>query len=177
LTPLNNKMEDLIREIPDFPKKGISFKDITPMLMDQKLSKEIVKSFHKSFDGKRIDAVACLESRGFWYGMMLAQQFKVPFIPIRKAGKLPGALVSCTYDLEYGSACVEMHADAIKKNWNVLIHDDVLATGGTAAAAAELIKKVGAKVAGFAFLLSLSKLNGEKKISIYSKKIVTLVTY
>jgi adenine phosphoribosyltransferase len=170
-------MEGLIREIPDFPKKGIAFKDITPMLIDQKLSKEIVKSFHKSFEGIRIDAIACLESRGFWYGMMIAQQFKVPFIPIRKAGKLPGALVSCTYDLEYGTACVEMHVDAIKKNWNVLIHDDVLATGGTAAAAAELIQTIGGKVAGFAFLLTLSQLNGQAKISPYSQKIISLVTY
>jgi adenine phosphoribosyltransferase len=170
-------MEGLIREIPDFPKQGIAFKDITPMLMDQKLSKEIVKSFYKSFEGKRIDAVACLESRGFWYGMMIAQQFKVPFIPIRKAGKLPGALVSCTYDLEYGTACVEMHRDAIQKNWNVLIHDDVLATGGTAAAAAQLIETVGAKVAGFAFLLTLSKLHGKEKIIPYSGKIISLVQY
>jgi adenine phosphoribosyltransferase len=177
LTLLSHKMQSLIREIPDFPKKGIAFKDITPMLMDQKLTKEIVKGFVKSFDGKKVDAVACLESRGFWYGMSIAQEFKVPFIPIRKAGKLPGTLVSCTYDLEYGTACVEMHADAIKKNWNVLIHDDVLATGGTAAAAAELIKAVGGKVAGFAFLLELSQLKGQSKISPLSKKIVSLVTY
>ncbi|MFL5728725.1 MAG: adenine phosphoribosyltransferase [Cytophagaceae bacterium] len=170
-------MQSLIREIPDFPKKGIAFKDITPMLMDQKLTKQIVKGFVRNFEGKKVDAVACLESRGFWYGMSIAQQFKVPFIPIRKAGKLPGTLVSCTYDLEYGTACVEMHADAIKKNWNVLIHDDVLATGGTAAAAAELIKAVGGKVAGFAFLLELSQLNGQSKISPFSKKIISLVTY
>jgi adenine phosphoribosyltransferase len=174
---LSKKMKGLIREVPDFPQKGVSFKDITPMLMDQKLCMDIVKEFHSKFKSKKIDAVACLESRGFWYGMMLAQQFKVPFIPIRKAGKLPGALVSCTYDLEYGTACVEMHTDAIKKGWNVLIHDDVLATGGTAAAAAELINTVGGKIAGFAFLLNLSVLKGETKIQSYSKNIVSLVNY
>jgi adenine phosphoribosyltransferase len=174
---LSKKIKGLIREVPDFPQKGISFKDITPMLMDQKLCKDIVKEFHSKFKGRKVDAVACLESRGFWYGMMLAQEFKVPFIPIRKAGKLPGTLVSCTYDLEYGKACVEMHADAIKKGWNVLIHDDVLATGGTAAAAAELIHAVGAKVAGFAFLLNLSALKGETKLHKFSKNIKSLVKY
>jgi adenine phosphoribosyltransferase len=174
---LEKKMKSLIREVSDFPQKGISFKDITPMLMDQKLSKNIVKEFHLQFRSTKVDAVACLESRGFWYGMMLANQFNVPFIPIRKAGKLPGTLVSCTYDLEYGTACVEMHADAVKKGWNVLIHDDVLATGGTAAAAAELICTVGGKVAGFAFLLNLSALKGETKLKQYSKNIVSLVRY
>jgi adenine phosphoribosyltransferase len=174
---LSKEMKRLIREVPDFPLKGVAFKDITPMLMDQKLCKKIVKEFYIKFKTRKIDAVACLESRGFWYGMMLAQIFKVPFIPIRKAGKLPGTLVSCTYDLEYGKACVEMHADAIQKGWNVLIHDDVLATGGTAAAAAELIHAVGGKVAGFAFLLKLNVLKGESKLLPYSKNIKCLVKY
>lgn len=169
------QMQSLIREIPDFPRKGVIFKDITPMLKDVVLCREMSKAIVEKFSNHKIDGVACLESRGFWFGMVISQMMNVPFIPMRKKGKLPGSVVTCNYNLEYGTACLEMHADAIKKGDNILIHDDVLATGGTASAASQLIEGVGGNVAGFAFLLELSALEGRKKIE--SENIFSLLTY
>jgi len=151
-------------------------KDITPVLENPELSKEIVEAFVAKVDGK-IDAIAGIESRGFLYGFPVAMALGVPFILIRKKGKLPYKTVSHKYDLEYGSAEIEMHVDTIKPGMNVLIHDDLLATGGTAVAASELITKQGGKVAGYSFLVDLAFLEGAEKLKKYSDKITSLVSY
>ena len=174
---ISKKIDLVIREVPDFPKRGINFKDITTLLLDQELSSEIIDTFINRLKGKKVDAIVGVESRGFLFGFLLANKMGIPFIPIRKSGKLPGETLRCKYDLEYGSAEVEVHKSDIKKGWNILIHDDLLATGGTAVAASELIQMLGANVAGYAFLISLKKLNGYKKLSKFSDNIISLVNY
>jgi adenine phosphoribosyltransferase len=174
---LQTRIKQAIRDVPDFPKPGILFKDITPILMDHKLSIDIAEQMAMQVSDWKVDAIVGVESRGFLFGMMTAQALRVPFIPVRKAGKLPYETISHEYDLEYGSAKVEMHVDAIKPGWNVLIHDDLLATGGTACAAAELIQKQNGTVAGFAFLVTLDFLNGKNKLDAYSKNFSSLVNY
>lgn len=174
---LQTRVKQAIRDVPDFPKPGILFKDITPILLDNELSAEIAESMARQVSGWNVDAIVGVESRGFFFGMMMAQLLKVPFIPVRKAGKLPYKTVSHEYELEYGSAIVEMHTDVIQQGWNVLIHDDLLATGGTACAAAELIQKQQGKVAGFAFLVTLDFLNGKQALDVYSENFVSLVNY
>ena len=174
---LQTRIKQAIRDVPDFPKPGILFKDITPILMDHKLSIDIAEQMAMEMSDWKVDAIVGVESRGFLFGMMTAQALRVPFIPVRKAGKLPYETVSHEYDLEYGSAKVEMHVDTIKPGWNVLIHDDLLATGGTACAAAELIQKQKGTVAGFAFLVTLDFLNGKNKLDAYSKNFSSLVNY
>ena len=174
---IDKEIDALIREVVDFPKKGISFKDITPLLMDKNISDKIILEFKSRIMGLDIDAVVGIESRGFLYGFLLANKLGVPFIPIRKSGKLPGETIKFKYDLEYGSSEVEIHKDDIKKDWNVLVHDDLLATGGTACAAAELINLSGAKVAGFTFIVSLDFLNPNKKLFEYSSNVFSLVEY
>jgi len=174
---ISEKLKKTIRDVADFPKAGILFKDLTPVLKDPQLCREIVQVFANQWKNKGLDAIACLDARGFWFGLMLANELNLPLIPIRKRGKLPYQTVSYSYDLEYGSSTVEMHIDAIENGWNVMIHDDLLATGGTAEAAAALIEKVGGKVAGFAFVIELGFLNGNEKIRKYSKEIYSLATY
>jgi adenine phosphoribosyltransferase len=174
---LQTRIKKAIRDVPDFPKPGIMFKDITPILLDYKLSVDIAEQMATESADWQVDAIVGVESRGFLFGMMTAQALRVPFIPVRKAGKLPYETVSYEYNLEYGSAKVEMHTDAIQPGWNVLIHDDLLATGGTACAAAELIHKQKGTVAGFAFLVTLDFLNGRKKLESYSKNFNSLVNY
>lgn len=174
---LSQQLNSTIRNVPDFPSKGIMFKDITPVLESPALCREIIQTFKKMYSGKNIDAIAGVESRGFFFGLSLAMELNVPFITVRKKGKLPYKTVSYKYDLEYGSAEIEMHLDSVKPGWNVLIHDDLLATGGTAAATASLLIQEKAKVAGFAFLVDLAFLNGRKKLEAFSSEIVSLVTY
>ena len=174
---LSQKIENIIRDIPDFPKEGIVFKDITPILLDYTLCFEVVEAFVEQLNELKVDAVVGVESRGFLFGMMLANELKVPFVPIRKKGKLPYEVVSYRDDLEYGSAEVEIHVDAIQKGWNVLVHDDLLATGGTASASAELIKKLGGEVCGFAFVIELANLNGKNKLNEYTDNFISLVKY
>jgi adenine phosphoribosyltransferase len=171
------KIQSAIRDVKDFPKKGIIFKDITPVFQDAKLCSEIVEEFLIRVKDIQIDAIAAIESRGFLFGFLMAQQLKVPFIPIRKSGKLPYKTVSEEYDLEYGKAKLEMHTDAVKEGWNVLIHDDLLATGGTAMAAANLIKSQKATVAGMAFLIELEFLKGNGNLTFYTRNIISLVKY
>lgn len=166
-----------IRTIPDFPKPGIMFKDITPLLKNVELSMDITKAFTEYWNSHQLDAIVGIESRGFIWGNSLAQNMGIPFIPIRKKGKLPAETLAYKYDLEYGSAEVEIHKDAILENQRVLIHDDLLATGGTAIAAAELVKLSGGEVAGFSFLVELGFLKGIDSISPYSRDIHSLVTY
>ena len=131
---LSDKIRAVIRDVPDFPKPGILFKDITPIFMHPALCSEITDAFCAAYATQKPDAILGIESRGFLFGMLMAQKLGVPFVLVRKAGKLPYRTVSETYDLEYGSATIEMHEDSLKKGWNVVIHDDLLATGGTAAA-------------------------------------------
>ena len=174
---LEQKIKNIIRDVVDFPKPGIVFKDITPVLHDQELCNNIINEFVKQIKGKKPDAVIGIESRGFLFGFALANKLNVPFILVRKAGKLPYKSISQEYELEYGSATIEMHIDEIKPGWNVLIHDDLLATGGTAAATAELVRMQEAKVAGFAFLVELGFLKGREKLMEFSNTIISLATY
>ena len=174
---IDSEIDSLIREVIDFPKKGISFKDITPLLMDKDISDKIILEFESRLMDFDLDAIVGIESRGFLYGFLLANKLGIPFIPIRKSGKLPCKTIKYKYDLEYGSSEIEIHKDDLKKDWNVLIHDDLLATGGTACAAAELISLSGAKVAGFTFIVSLDFLNPNEKLSKYSSNIINLVEY
>lgn len=168
-------IRNAIRLVPDFPKKGIMFKDITPLLHDAKIGEAIVNEFAERFMGKGIDAIAGIESRGFLFGYALALKMGVPFIPIRKSGKLPWKTVGVDYALEYGSARIEMHEDAVKPGWNVMIHDDLLATGGTACAAAKLVEIQGGRVSAFSFVVELDFLGGRKALLPYSDFIVSLL--
>ena len=174
---LEEKLKNVIRDVPDFTKPGILFKDISTIMLDADLSKEVVLHLKDLYASENIDAVAGIESRGFLFGYPLAMELGVPFILIRKQGKLPYKKISHAYDLEYGSAVIEMHEDAVKKGQRVLIHDDLLATGGSADAAAELVKKCGGEVYGFHFLVTLDFLNGKEKIEKHSANIVNLVRY
>jgi adenine phosphoribosyltransferase len=176
---LSNEIRNAIRDVPDFPKPGIIFKDITPILSNPDLTNMALDllsvKIHEHIPS--LDAIAGIESRGFLFGMLLANQLNVPFIPIRKSGKLPFHKVSKSYDLEYGTATIEMHSDAVERDMEILIHDDLLATAGTACAAAELIKGQGAKIAGFAFLIELGFLNGLEKIKQHSENSISLIKY
>lgn len=150
--------------MPDYPKPGIVFKDITPVLADPNLVKAIVKELAGQYTGTRIDAIVAVEARGFIFGGMLAHAMNCRFVPVRKTGKLPYRTLSKEYTLEYGLASVEVHEDALEKDWNVVIHDDLLATGGTAAAAGYLVQQLGGKIAGFSFLINLGFLPGERHL-------------
>lgn len=176
---LQKRIKDTIRDVQDFPKPGILFKDITPILKDAELCEAIASMLYLEIVSKniKIDAIAGAESRGFFFGFLLANKLRVPFIPIRKPGKLPFKTVSIEYDLEYGSSKIEMNEDAIEPGWNVLVHDDLLATGGTAAATAELIKRQGGNIAGFYFMVGLGFLNGAEKLKPYSENIFSLAEY
>lgn len=174
---ISKKLDKAIRNVPNFPVKGINFKDITTLLLDPQLSSDIIDSFVNNLNGIEIDAIVGVESRGFLFGFLLANKMGVPFIPIRKTGKLPGKTLKYKYNLEYGSAEVEVHISDIKKGWNVLIHDDLLATGGTACASAELINQLDANIAGFAFVVSLDFLNGKSNLRKYSNNIISLKNY
>lgn len=161
---LANSIKALVRDVKDFPKPGIMFKDITPVLADPVVRREIVVAIANNFKDKQIKAVAGIEARGFILGSLIAQELELPFIPIRKSGKLPYRSVKEEYALEYGTAAIEMHEDAVKSGDRILIHDDLLATGGTANAAGQLVRKSGGVVAGFSFLINLTFLPGEEKI-------------
>lgn len=171
------RIEAAIRDVPDFPTPGIVFKDITPVLEDPVLCADIIEEFAQRIEGIPVDAIAGVESRGFLFGMPLAIRLGVPFITVRKKGKLPYKTVSYSYDLEYGKAEIEVHQDSIQKGWNVMIHDDLLATGGTAAATAELMRSQGADVSAFTFLVELSFLKGNERLAQYSDNLIDLVSY
>lgn len=174
---IENKIKSIIRDVHDFPKEGIVFKDITPIMMNAALSNEIIDHLVDRYKDAKIDVIAGIESRGFLFGYPLAMRLGLPFVLIRKKGKLPYDKISYDYDLEYGSATIEMHTDAVKQGQRVLIHDDLLATGGSAAAAAELVKMCGGELAGFNFLVSLDFLDGAKKLSQYAAEVDSLVSY
>ena len=153
-----------VRDIPDFPVKGVIFKDITPLLSDMNLYNKIIDTIVDQYKDRNITKIAGLESRGFLFGISIAQKLNIPFVPIRKKGKLPYKTIATTYSLEYGTATIEMHIDAVNEKDNILIVDDLLATGGTAYAAVELLKKLNANVVGCAFVMELTFLNGKDKL-------------
>jgi adenine phosphoribosyltransferase len=154
----------MIRDVPDFPVKGILFKDITTLIRDPDAFQEAVDALVDRYIDKDIDIVAAIESRGFIFGAPLAYELAAGFVPIRKAGKLPAEKISASYTLEYGTNTLEVHKDAIRRGQRVLLVDDLLATGGSAKAAAELIEKLGGEVVGIAFLIELKFLNGVEKL-------------
>ncbi|HIC8644896.1 adenine phosphoribosyltransferase [Elizabethkingia meningoseptica] len=173
---LIQKLEATIDNIPDFPKPGIQFKDITPVFLNPKLYEEVIDDLAEFSKGK-IDVVCGIESRGFLFGIALAVKLEVPFILIRKKGKLPPPFIAQKYDLEYGSSEIEMKVDQLKPGQRVLIHDDLLATGGTTEAAAKLVEKQGAKVAQFSFLIGLEALHGEEKLSSFNAEVYKILSY
>lgn len=160
-------LKTYIREISDFPKPGIAFKDITPILSNPEISNEFLKQLIAPLVDLQINKVIGIESRGFFFGTRIAAELGVGFVPVRKKGKLPYKTFSASYDLEYGTDVLEMHIDAIQKGDKVVIHDDVLATGGTANAVRELVEKAGGEIVQFNFIMELSFLNGREKISDY----------
>lgn len=171
------KIKNTVRDVNDFPKPGIVFKDITPILKDPELCLEIIKSLAAQLADVKIDVVAGIESRGFLFGPGLAQLLNVPFIPIRKAGKLPYKTIKESYALEYGTATIEVHEDALMPGQRVLIHDDLLATGGTVVAASKLIMQLDATVAAYSFIISLDFLNGKDRLTPYNASVYALAGY
>lgn len=161
-------LREIIRDINDFPHEGILFRDITPLLQNPTYLKEALKQMGDKLEGVDFDLIAGPESRGFIFGVPLAYIFEKGFVPVRKVGKLPYKTVSQSYDLEYGSAVIEMHADAIKPGDRVVIVDDLLATGGTCNALCQLIERQGGIVAGIVFLIELEILNGRKLLDKYN---------
>lgn len=174
---IEQALKSVIRDVPDFPKPGIIFKDITPIMLDPEVSKQVLDYLVEVYKEQKIDVVAGIESRGFLFGFPLAIRLGVPFILIRKKGKLPYDKISHDYDLEYGTSTIEMHVDAVKPGQKVLIHDDLLATGGSAEAAAHLIQKCGGKIEGFNFLVGLDFLDGKAKLKDFSNNILILANY
>lgn len=174
---IEQQLKSIIRDIPNFPKEGILFKDISTIMLNPIVSNAVLDHLVETYKSAGLQAIAGIESRGFLFGYPLAMRLGIPFVLIRKQGKLPYKKISYSYDLEYGSATIEMHTDAINQGDKVLIHDDLLATGGSASAAAELILKSGGKIEGFNFLVSLDFLNGEEKLKNYTDNIVNLATY
>lgn len=161
------KLEEYIRSIPDFPEKGIIFRDVTSILMDADGLKLAIDELAKCLEGMDFDVIAGAESRGFLFGMPLAYLLHKPFVPIRKKGKLPCETVEKTYDLEYGTATIEIHKDAIKPGDKVVLLDDLIATGGTMKAAAELVEELGGEVVEMLFLIELVDLKGREVLSKY----------
>lgn len=162
--------KNYIRDIHDFPEKGVTFKDITPLLKDANALKAAAEAMLKMIGDERVDKVVGMESRGFFFAPILASSLNAGFVPVRKVGKLPSDKISRTYALEYGKDTLEMHADSILPGENVIIHDDVLATGGTAKATCELVEALGGKVLQCNFLLELLTLKGAAKLNGYQIK-------
>lgn len=157
-------LKNSIRNVPDFPKEGIQFKDITPLLQNPDTLKLTSQLLARPYLNQDIDYVVGLESRGFLFGPRLAQDLNAGFIPIRKPGKLPAETIAATYALEYGEDTIEIHMDAFSDGDRVLIHDDLIATGGSAAAATELVERLEAQVAGYSFIVALEALKGEQEL-------------
>ena len=168
-------LKRIITEYPNFPKKGILFRDFSPILNDASAMSFIAEEFSKQFHQKGVDVFVGIESRGFILASILAQKYGKGMVMLRKAGKLPGKTVKISYTIEYGKAVLEIQKNTLKKGERVVICDDLLATGGTAKAAAKLVEKIGAKIVGFAFIIELTDLNGIKEINNY--KTVSLVQY
>lgn len=173
---LIQKLHETIENIPDFPIPGILFRDITPIFLNSKLYEEVIEDLARFSRGK-VDAVCGIESRGFLFGIAIAVALDVPFVLIRKKGKLPPPFISEKYELEYGTSEVEMREGHLKPGQRVLIHDDLLATGGTTEAAAKLVEKQGAKATQFSFLIGLDDLKGEQKLEQFNAEIYKILTF
>lgn len=169
------ELQDYVRTIPDFPAKGIMFRDITTVIQDPKGLKLAIDKMQELLKDVEFDAIAGIESRGFIFGMPLAYNLGKPFVPIRKKGKLPAETVSMSYELEYGTATIEMHKDAIKPGQRIIVVDDLIATGGTVEAAAKLIETVGGVVEKMLFLIELPDLGGREKLRNYD--ILSVLSY
>lgn len=172
---LASKIKSIIRDVPDFPKPGIVFKDITPLLADHKAFSELIGAFAAAYRGAGVTKVLGIEARGFLLAAPIAMALGAGIVPVRKKGKLPYKRVSASYALEYGTDTLEMHEDAVKPGEKVLVVDDVLATGGTAAAVCEMVDKLGGKVAGVAMLIELGFLNGRQKLA--GRDVYSLIKY
>jgi len=169
------EIAEKIRNVPDFPKKGIQFKDITTLTKDGQSFAKVIDLFNGKFKDKHIDAIVGIESRGFIFGGALAYKWGIGFIPVRKPGKLPAEKIREEYELEYGTDSLEIHVDSIQKGQKILIIDDLLATGGTIGATVKLIERLGGEIAGMAFVIELSFLQGREKVKEYD--VMTLVDF
>jgi adenine phosphoribosyltransferase len=170
-----DELRACVRDIPDFPKPGVIYKDITPLLSNSDAFRSTIELIADHFAGAEIDRVLGVEARGFIIAAPVAYRFSAAFVPVRKAGKLPWEIEQQEYELEYGTDLLEIHRDAVQPGEQVLIVDDVLATGGTAAAAARLVERLGGKVAGLGFIIELAFLGGREKLA--EREIVSLITY
>ncbi len=173
--PVVPGLKETIRNIPDFPKPGILFRDITPVLQNPDLFRAVIDTFEQIYKDRNIDVIAAVESRGFIFAAPLAVRLEAGFVPLRKSGKLPYMTYKVHYALEYGIEALEMHVDAIKPGQRVLIMDDLLATGGTAHAAARLILQAGGVIDSFAFVIELTDLKGREKLQGY--EVITLIQF
>ncbi len=174
---ITKRLSETIRDVKDFPVKGVVFKDITPIFKDISLFKEVIDVLSEQVKDKKIDKIVGIESRGFLFGIALAVKMNLPFVTIRKKGKLPAETIAASYQLEYGTATVEIHKDAISAGENVLIVDDLLATGGTVTAASELVKALGGIVAGAVFVIELTFLNGRNNIEDKNIDVLSILKY
>ena len=174
---LEARLKETIVPVEDFPKEGVIFRDITPLLSDPELLHDTIEAFYEEYEGKGVSAIAGPESRGFLFGVLLAQRMQVPFVPIRKPGKLPREVYRQSYELEYGTDELQIHRDALSSDDAVVIVDDLLATGGTAWAAAELIGQTGARVEGSAFVVELPTLQGRKRLGAHAVSVYSLVQF
>lgn len=170
-------IKNKIRTIPNWPKQGVMFRDITTLLLDKEGMQEIVKAFKERYKDKKIDKVAGIEARGFITGSLLAHELGAGFVPIRKKGKLPAETTSMEYELEYGKDSIEVHTDAIQKGDKILITDDLIATAGTANAACELVKKLGGEIVECAFIIELEDLGGRKRLEDKGYDVFSIVQY
>jgi adenine phosphoribosyltransferase len=169
------RLASYIRTVPDFPKQGIMFRDITTLLKDPRAFQEAIEMFFSHYKDRQIDKIVCVESRGFILGAALASRLKAGFVPIRKKGKLPAAKLQEEYALEYGTDVIEIHQDAISRGERILVHDDLLATGGTASAACRLVEKLGGRIEGLSFLVELSFLKGREQLA--GHEVFSLIKY
>ena len=174
---LDQDVKAIIREVKNFPKKGINFKDITTLLSNPVLNSKVLTAFEVNARKLEAEVIIGIDSRGFLYGNSIACNLKIPFVPVRKKGKLPHSTLEEIYSLEYGEAILEIHKDAIKKDQKVLIHDDLLATGGTALAASNLVERLGGVVVGFSFVVHLSFLEGAGRLTKKSQNLFFITTY
>jgi adenine phosphoribosyltransferase len=175
---VHNQFESLIRTVPDFPEPGILFRDVTPLLGNARAFHEVIHRLGSRFMGQGLDAIVAIEARGFIFGSALATRLNLGFVPVRKPGKLPYLTTKTSYSLEYGKAELEIHTDAIGKGSRVLIVDDVLATGGTAAAATRLVQELGGSVGAYAFVIELAALAGRARLAeLGASEVCSLLTY
>jgi adenine phosphoribosyltransferase len=170
-------LKNVIRDVPDFPKAGIVFKDITPLFQDSDAVKLVLASLVEQVKAISPEVVVGIDSRGFLLGNSIAMALEIPFVMARKKGKLPYDKISEVYELEYGTGEIEMHKDSFSKGTKVLIHDDLLATGGTGSCVGQLVERLGGEVVAFSFIINLSFLNGEKLLKNYSKNVLSLIDY